>query len=169
MSFYGTAVGFTSYTEARGKTVLAAWDTAVVEKALLVASEWLDNSFDTVWSGYATDGFTQARKWPRTTAVTNTFPEHVFATNDIPDNVVSAAYEAAFRDLTELGSLTKDFTQSNYLKVSVSGAMSVDYDNSMRASDTQVQMPIIESLMEPLFDESSQGFFASISGAISRV
>jgi len=169
MAFYGTSAGFITYTEARGKTVLAAWVTAVIEAALLLSSEWLDDQYNLVWTGFPTDGFTQARKWPRTAASTNRYPSHVFLNTDIPDNVVKAVYEAAFRELTEPGVLRKDFTSSKYTKVSISGAMSVEYDNSLTASNVQVQIPVIYSLMQPLLDETSQGDFSPYSGGLSRV
>lgn len=169
MSFYGNAAGFIVYSEARGRAILPAWITAVIEAALLVSSEWLDDQYDSVWTGYATDGFTQVLKWPRASAATNTFPQHLFADTDIPDNVVSAVYEAAFRELTTPGALQKDFTSSKYMKVAISRALSVEYDNSNRASDVQLQIPIIDSLMAPLLDENAQGSFSSLSGPVSRV
>lgn len=169
MSFYGTAAGFIIYSEARSRVILATWVTAVIEAALLLSSEWLDDQYDAVWTGYATDGFTQVLKWPRASATTNTFPQHVFADTDIPDDVVSAVYEATFRELTTTGSLRKDFTSSKYIKVAISGALAVEYDNSNRAADVQLQIPVIESLMQPLLDESKQGSFSSLSGAVSRV
>lgn len=170
MTFYGSAAAFETYHEARGRTISASWTDAVIEAALLVSSEWLDGKYSNVWSGYATDGFTQVRQWPRTTAVTNTFPQYVFSTSEIPDNVVYATYEAAFRELTTSGSLQKDFTPSKYNKVSISGATSVEYNSAMnQSSDIQLQIPFIESLMEPLINLSSQGSFSFFSGGVSRV
>lgn len=169
MTFYGSAAGFITYTESRGKEILPAWITEVIEAALLLSSEWLDNRFERIWVGYPTGGFTQTRKWPRSSAATNEYPQYVFANDAIPDNVVSATYEATFRELTETGALQKDFKQTKYSKVSVSGAMSVEYDNSLRSSDVQLQIPIIEDLMRPLLNESAQGSFSFHSGGLSRV
>lgn len=169
MTFYGTAAGFVTYNEDRGKAILPTWTYAVIEAALLLSSEWLDDQYGAVWTGYPTDGFTQTRYWPRASATTNTFPQHVFADTDIPDNVVEATYEAAFRELTTTGALRKDFTPSKYNKVAISGAMSVEYDTSTRSADVQLQIPVIESLMVPLLDESSQGSFSFHSGGSSRI
>lgn len=169
MTFYGSAAGFTLYTEERGKTVLPTWTTSVIEAALLLSSEWLDRRFEKIWTGYPTGGFTQTRKWPRSTAVTNEYPQYVFADDAIPDNVVDAVYEATFRELTTTGSLQKDYTPTKYNKVSVSGAISVEYDSSLRSSDIQLQIPVIEDLMRPLLNESARGYFSFYSGGSSRV
>jgi len=169
MSFYGSAAAFTTYSEARSRTILAAWTTAVIEAALLISSEWLDDRYDSVWTGYATDGFTQTRRWPRASASTNTYPQYIFADTETPDNVDSAVYEAAFRELTTPGALRADFTSSKYMKVAISGALAVEYDNSNNSADVQLQIPIIDSLMAPLLDENSQGSFSSLSGKVSRI
>lgn len=169
MAFYGSAVGFITYTKDRGRSISPVWTYSVIEAALLVSSEWLDNRYGEIWVGHPTDGFTQSRKWPRTSAVTNTFPQHTFSNSEIPDVVVNAIYEATYRELVTNGTLEKDYTPNKYTKVSVDGAVSVEYDNSLRASDIQIQIPIIESLMQPLLNSSAQGSFSLFSGGLSRV
>lgn len=170
MGFYGNVDDFETYHESRGRVIPVDWDDDYIESALLVASEWLDGQYGNVWSGYPTGGYTQERLWPRTSAVTNTYPEYIFEDDQIPDNVIKATYEAAFREATTQGSLQKDFTPNKYTSVSVDGAISVDYNTSIiQASDTQIQIPVIERLMQPLLNNSAQGSFSFYSGGASRV
>lgn len=161
---YGTAEGFRDYHESRGRTVPFNWDDDVITAALLVASEWLDNAYDALWYGYATAGYTQERKWPRAAAMTNTFPVYVFPDDAIPDQVVKAVYEAAFREATTAGSLTADFTPLKYKSVNVSGAVAVEYVLPNSASDTQLQIPVISALMNQLIDPNKN---SSTSGGFS--
>lgn len=166
--FYGSAAGFITYHEGRGKTIPGTWDTERIEQALLVASEWLDDMYDNLWYGYATDGFEQERKWPREVAKTNTFPQYVFTNTQIPNRVVSATYEAAFKECTAFGSLNVDFTPNKYNSVSIDNALSVEYAKNQTIQDVQVQIRIIDSLMQPLIDPSNEGSKSSLSGASNR-
>lgn len=170
MPGYGNIDDFKSYNEERGREIPESWDDDFITKVLLVASEWLDNKYDNSWIGFATNGYLQERKWPRTTAYTNTYPVYIFANDEIPDAVVNAVYEAAFREATTSGSLQKDFTPNKYNKVSVDGAISVEYNTSItQSADVEVQIPIIDSLMYPLMNLSSQGSFNFASGGSTRV
>lgn len=168
--FYGSAEDFVTYHEARGRTIPGTWDDSYIESALLVASEWLDNRYDDLWTGYAVDGYEQVRKWPREVATTNTFPQSIIPNTVIPERVEHATYEAAFREATTPGTLLSDFAPQKYKSVRVDGAISVDYNLSLaQAWDSQVEIPVIESLMLPLLDPEGQGTFSSLSGKSERV
>lgn len=168
--FYGNAADFITYHESRGRTVPGTWDTDKIEAALLVASEWLDDRYDLLWTGYAVDGYDQERKWPRTVAVTNTFPQVTIPDDVIPERVEHATYEAAFREATTTGALNVDFTQQKYKSVRVDGAIGVEYNlNVSQSSDAQLDIPVIERLMLPLLDPEGQGTFSPLSGKGERV
>lgn len=167
-NFYGSATAFKTYHTGRGRTVPVGWSDANIEVALLVASEWLDSAYDQLWFGYAKDGFTQVRKWPRTGAQTNTDPIYVFEDTITPDQIAYATYEAAFRELTTTGSLTLDYSPQKYKSASVSGAVSVEYIVPNDASDLQLQIPVIGDLMKPLIDPR-RGISGSLSGSLVRV
>lgn len=166
-SFYGTAAAFKTYNTGRGRTVPVSWSDASIEVALLVASEWLDSAYDQLWFGYAKDGYTQERKWPRTGAQTNTDPIYVFADTDTPTAVIYATYEAAFRELTTQGSLTLDYEPLKYKSARVEGAIDVEYIVPNDASETQLQMPAIGKLMAPLIDPS-RSYSMGYSGSLVR-
>lgn len=166
--FYGTAEDFTTYHESRGRTVSGAWDDDIIESALLVASEWLDGVYGTLWIGEPTDGFSQERQWPRTEAIVNSVPTYTFPDDATPEQVIQATYEAAFRQLTTPGSLQVDFTPGKYKSVRVEGAISVDYNMGItQSSDVQLQIGVIQTLMQRLLKEG--GAFSSFSGRVERV
>ena len=166
--FYGNVDDFKEYFTLRGKVVPGEWDNSKIESALLVSSEWLDHQFENSWIGYKVN-FNQERSWPRQSAVVQSFPYYVYKTDEIPEQVIKATYEAAFRELTKQGSLQVDFTPNKYKSVSVSGAISVEYNSLSYASDVQTEIPVIEDLMSVLTDSTKSGAFSSLSGKVSRV
>ena len=167
MVSYGTEAGFIEYHEARGREVPATWIDEI-EPALLVASEWLDGTYGSFFVGQKTGGYLQDREWPRMAAVTNTEPPYVFADDEIPNDVVKATYEAAYRHLQSPGSLLRDYTPMKYKKAAVDGAVSVEYAAFNFASDTQTQIPIIDRLLSSLFDPTSGADLSSYSGSSVR-
>ena len=170
MTTYGNVAAFKAYHLARGKSISVSWTDDMINAALLLCSDWLDNQYGDLWSGFPTGGFTQGRLWPRTNAGTNTYPQYIFTTSEIPANIDNAVYEVAFRELTTPGSVQKDYTPNKYNKVSVNGAISVEYNASViQSSDLQLQIPIVESLMKPLINPSAQGSFSLYSGGSERV
>lgn len=164
---YGSAAAFEAYHEARGRTIPESWHTDYIEAALLVASEWLDHKYGNMYYGFPTEGYSQTREWPRTLAYTNTFPVYVFGTDEIPDEVVNATYEAAWREANDQGSLDVDFTPTKYNSVTIDGALSVNYNTSLSSNDVQKQIGIIEKILYPLFDPLKNT--SSLSGSVSRV
>lgn len=168
MSFYGNAADFRTYHEARGRTISPLWHADFIEAGLLVGSEWIDNRFGNVFTGYPTGGFTQERQWPRTAALTNTFPEYAISTSEIPTRVINATYEAAYRELSEPESLNVDFTPSEYKSLKIEGAIDIEYAGINQATEVQTQITIIEQLLAPLIDPNSSGSASALSGRIVR-
>lgn len=167
---YGNANGFREYFRTRGKSLSEIWTDEKIESALLVASEWLDGQFEASWIGYKTEGYKQERSWPRTAAVVASFPYHLYDKNEIPEQVIKATYEAAYREGTSNGCLQTDFTPSKYKSVSVSGAVAVEYnDLVLSAGDAQLEIPIIQNLMKPLIDPQKSGDLSVLSGKVVRV
>lgn len=165
--FYGNAEDFKDYCISRGKEINESWSDSKIESALLVSSEWLDNQYEDIWVGYKID-FKQERSWPRQAAVIQKFPYYVYKTDEIPEQVIRATYEAAFRELTSFGSLQVDYTPNKYKSVSVDGAVSVEYASMNYSSDVQKVIPIIQDLMSVLIDDSKNGSMSYISGRAVR-
>jgi len=145
--------GFTAYHEERGRTVPGTWDDAKINASLLVASEWIDDTYGSSFIGEKVGGFLQEREWPRVNAVVPD-PRYIYVipTDEIPEKVIHAVYEATFRDATTPGSLLVDYTPGKYNSVSIDGAVSVDYRNFTSAFETQTTYPIIDRLLKDLMD-----------------
>lgn len=165
---YGSRAGFIEYHEARAREIPATWDNQFIDASLLVASEWIDNIYGSQFSGQKTGGFAQVREWPRLSAYATVPPSpYLFDDDAIPDRVISATYEAAWRQATTPGSLQVDYTPGKYRSVSVDGAVSVDYALFLQASDVQTQIGIIDSLLWPLLNGPNGGM-STLSGGTNR-
>lgn len=164
---YGSDEDFVSYITSRGRDIPGTWDDGAIDAALLVASEWIDNVYGSSFAGYKTGGFAQEREWPRAGAYTNSYPSHVFADSDIPTRVAHATYEAAYRQLTLPGSLQVDYKPNKYKRVSVDGAISVEYAQFSSSADVQSKFSVIESLMAPLLTATGANL-SPLSGGTSR-
>lgn len=167
---YSSVADFKTYHTDRGRSIPVAMTDAVIAAALLVASEWLDGAYGSIWIGTPTGGFTQTNLWPRTGATTNTDPSYTFADDEIPDLVNNAACEAAWREAISPGALNIDFTPSKYSETRVEGAIQVKYRTDFTStSDVQTQIGIIQTLMRPLVDPESLGQYSQLSGESVRV
>jgi len=166
--FYGDAADFENYFSARGFELPVDWDEDKINAALLVASEWLDSQYEDLWIGYK-NTFQQERSWPRQQAMVQTYPYYNFKNDEIPIQVIHATYEAAKRELTNTGSLQIDYQPSQYSKVSVYNAVTVEYNSAVSSvGDVQTQIPIIQSLMSILIDGNKGGNSSSLVGRAAR-
>lgn len=169
--FYGSAAGFISYHEARGRDVSPTWDDDAIEAALLLSSEWVDGIYGSSFVGHKTAGFLQELEWPRTSATvkaTGPWGEYyIFPDSVIPDRVINATYEAAFKQLTTPGSLQVDYTPSRYKSVAIDGAIDVEYVQFSSSHDVQTQFAAIDTILWPLLDTSAYGRTSVASGKVT--
>lgn len=161
MDFYGTAADYTAYHTARGRDV-SAQTTDEIEVALLVASEWLDGSF--TWPGdkYGLRG-TQVRDWPRSWVFDRNSDPVDYLT--VPVEVEHATYEVAFRWIADNTVLLADHTPEKYKRVSIEGALSVEY-RGLSAQAAQKQFPVIANILAPLLGGYNS---SSLSSGMVRV
>ena len=166
MPDYGTVAGFRAYHLGRGRDADAGvYTNDEVEKTKLIASEWIDGMFRSLFPGWrVAERSVQIREWPRYGVV----DIDGYAVDDatVPVEVENATYEATLKELLTPGSLLQDYTPSKYRKVSISGAVSVEYDK-IQAADVQTQFPIIAQILAPILDRSAERSW--LSGAASRV
>lgn len=145
---YGTAAGFTEYHEARGRSV-AEWEEPEINAQLLVASEWLDNTFRDKFDGWKVAPTTQEREWPRTGVVD--FYGYAVSSASVPVQIERATYEAALRLLTDPDMLSRDVAPTPYKRVSIDGALSVEYAGQAAAS-LATHIPIIGQVLSSLLN-----------------
>lgn len=166
MTIYGTAAGFTSYHTARGTDVSAYTDDAVIEAALLVATEWIDAKYRSSFPGLKTYDRSQVREWPRYDAVD--IYDQIITAGTIPIEVEQATYQAALKQLLTPGSLSIDWVPQKYKSASVDGAVSVTYMQYDTADDIQTRFKLIDEILAPLFS-GYQSTGSRLSGFSSRV
>lgn len=161
MDFYGTATGYVAYHEARGRAIHPD-HVDDIETALLVASEWLDGSFD--WPGYKVGPReTQTRSWPRFWVQDR--DHYPVDSASVPVEVEHATYEVAFRWMADDTVLSADHTPERYKRVSIDGALSVEY-RGLGAAEVQKQFPILAIILEPLLGRSGN---SPISSGMARM
>lgn len=162
MDYYGTEAGFIAYHTDRGRDV-STYSSAEILAALLVASEWLDGSFRNRWPGYRLyDQATQTRDWPRSWVVDG--DGYPVAADAVPAAIEQATYEAAYRHLADNTALLIDYTPGKYKRVSIDGAVSVDY-RSLSADTIQKQFPVIGHILDGLLGGSG---VSSLSSRVVR-
>lgn len=117
MAHYGDLPGALAYHEARGN---AAWSAAGVTDAqrtaaLIRASSALDGIYGDRFAGRKTGGRSQALAWPRTGAYDHCAGEDI-PSDEIPQEVVNAAYEIALAELLQPGSSSPAVTPGRLVK-----------------------------------------------------
>ena len=164
MSYYGTPSGFRTYHTARGRPMTEYDDDTALEALLLVASEWSDGTYGGQFPGIKTGGRDQARMWPRAGAYDKF--GYAIPSDSVPVEQISAVYEAAYKEGETSGALLRDYTPSQYKRVSVDGAVSVEYAQFQSAFDAQTRFPVVDHIIAPLLTGAA---VSSLSGSVSRV
>lgn len=169
MENYGTAIGFRTYTEARGYVLPASDDTAI-EAALVVSSEWLDGRYRSAFrrpNTAKTGGRAQVLEWPRqgfTDADGNAIPG-----DTVPREIERATYEAATRQLRAPGSLSTDAAIGKaYKRVAIEGAISVEYAGAASITDLQLTIPLIDHILAALVGGKDDGGNSGITASVFR-
>jgi hypothetical protein len=93
---------------------------------------------------------------------------YIYPDTEIPDRVIYATYEAAFREATTPQSLQVDYTPGKYKSVTVDGVLTVEYKD-VAVSDLAIQISKVDNWLWPLLDGNSTASFSSLSGGSSRV
>lgn len=142
--FYGTVDGYHTYHTERESLTGPHGDAAVLA-ALLVASEWIDARFVSLFCGLKVGMRAQVREWPRVGALD--YYGYVIDQTTVPIEVEQATYEAALIHLTGSTPLSQNYTPARYKSVSVDGAISLEYANFNSADETQTQFKRIEDIL----------------------
>lgn len=161
MAAYGTAAGFKAYHDERGRST-DEWENADIEPQLLVASEWLDDTFRDQFMGWKVAPTTQEREWPRTGVVD--YYGYEVSSASVPVQIERATYEATLRLLSDPAVLSPDFIPNKYKRVSIDGALSVEY----AGGSLRKQIPAIGQVMSSLLDWRGATSVSHLSGRVVR-
>lgn len=129
---YLNADAFKAYADARG--LVYEDDAAKIEQALIRATSWLDSTYRSRWPGARLNGRAQDLAWPRSDA-TDADGEEI-TEDEIPQEVLDATAEAAFRELTEVGSLSPDLERGGAIKSLKAGSVAIEYASTAAATTT---------------------------------
>lgn len=168
MSFYGTITGLQEHLAARGD---ASSTTGVapdkLAAGLLVASEWLDAKYRSIYPGEKLGQREQVRDWPRSDAydVNNDYIDY----KTVPVEIERATYEATMQWLEDPTVLNPVYTPNRYTRASVSGAVSVDFVNFTGVADIEAKFSTVDRIMSGLLSASNGGSFSDLSGDAKRV
>ena len=159
--FYGSAEAYRAYHEARGREVASSDDE--INVALLIASEWLDGVF--TWPGrkVSTVRGVQVRDWPRYDVWDRAL--HAVDYKTVPIEIERATYEVAMRWIADNSVLLADYTPDKYKRVSIEGALAVEY-RGLTAQTAQTQFPVLSAILAPLTGGSG---VSSLSSSAVRV
>ena len=159
---YGSVEGFLTYHDERGRDVTEWTDDAQIASALLVSSEWLDNAYRDELPGLKTGGAAQVAEWPRTGVVD--IYGYAVSSATVPEAIERATYEVALRVLKDREALSPDVAPNKYKRVSIEGAVSVDYADT--SGGLQTQMPIVGQILSGLLWQHART--SAVSGRVSR-
>lgn len=150
MAGYGDNDGFRAYATGAGYVIPDGTSDSDIAAARQRGSIVIDR-YEMRFSGTRTGGYAQDRAWPRTGATIyygDPIPSDV-----IPVAIVNAAYEAAFLELTNPGSLLPVITPGAAVKREKVGQLEVEYQQTPSSAtvDDLVQMatPVV-SIIEGL-------------------
>jgi hypothetical protein len=141
---YVSAADFETYAAAY-RPVAAADDPAEVDRALRVATAWIDATYEPRFPGYRLNGRDQARAWPRQAAY---LPGRVplwsdvaayrgdylsvggyyyIPPDEVPREILVACKEAALRELATPNSLSPDLKMGGAIRRVQAGSVAVEY------------------------------------------
>lgn len=152
MASYGTLIDADLYNEARGR---ADWFSAAEPDrtaALIRASDYIDYRYRyqiagcwrSMFPGSKTGGRAQEREWPRTGAKDSAGED--IPVDEVPVEIERAVYEAAYRELTEPGSLSPDFVPSGQVTKEKVGPIEVAYASPEAVDGMPPNMPVLPAV-----------------------
>ncbi len=161
---YGDVDGFVAYCEAMGYALQAVSPTSPSDElkgALLRGSTYIDGRYRVQFPGKRAGGRSQVREWPRTGAYDAEC--NAIADDVVPDEVIEATYEAAFREEENPGSLTPDFVGTDVVTSEKVGSLAVTYANSSttRACDAYPVVGTIDAILAPLLGAAPTNLFGT--------
>jgi len=153
MAGYGTNEGASAYWAAAGYVIPEDATAPQIAAARQRGSLVIDR-YEPRFSGRRAGGLAQERAWPRTDASTQ-WGEPI-GSDQIPEIVINASYEAAWLELTNPGSLSPVVTGTSTVKREKIGQIEVEYSvNQTTSIDDLIALAtpvvtLIEGMLWPL-------------------
>lgn len=154
--FYGDLPDALDYHEAR---LDAAWSAAGVTDeqrtaALVRASAALDGRYSARYHGRKAGGRAQDLGWPRVDAVDA--EGEAIASDEVPVEILQAAYEMALAELVAPGSLSPSVTPGKVkVRARVEGAVDVTYAGGGRVPSQRPTLTVVDDILSSLLPRSN--------------
>lgn len=149
---YGTLAQCITYHVARGRSAWgASGEDEALEAALLRGSEAIDRKYASRFLGVKTGGREQDREWPRSRSSGGEISDRYgfeIGVNEVPKEVINAAYEAAELERINPGSINPVITPNRQVQSErVEGAVARTFFDR---ADTRAAIPVITFIDELL-------------------
>lgn len=162
---YVSLTDFKSYADARGLSYGA--DDALIEQALIRATNWIDATYRGRFPGVRTNGTAQALQWPRKAGsyqygvyVSDAWSTTVvdsdgapIASNAVPVALINAECEAAVREIASPGGLAPDLDRGGDIRRIQAGSVAIEYSGTAPATTT---FTAIDNLLSSILTGGSQ-------------
>jgi len=150
---YGTLTEADAYHAARGRADWAAADVDARTAALVRGSDYIDQRYTgagcvSTFPGVRAGGRAQDREWPRIGAVDRA--GEAVPSETVPSEVLRAAYEAAYRELLQPGSLSPDYVPAAQVASEKVGPIEIRYASGDGAQPNRPVVPVIDEILAPL-------------------
>jgi len=145
--FYGTLAAADAYHLARGNSTWTGTD-GVKNIALLRGSEYIDQAFRSAFPGLKTEQRDQLREWPRSDAYD--IEGNYLPSDEVPDEVPIATYEAALRELVDPGSLLPDYDPGGQQKRVKVDVIEIEYSAPHGAASSLPVVNAIRGILAPV-------------------
>lgn len=149
---YVSVADYKAWADANGTSYAGKTDTQI-EQAARRATTFIDGAYGRRFIGQRTNGRAQALCWPRIDAWDAENEEYI-ASDEVPDEVVTATCEAIARELTKAGSLAPDLKRGGAVKSVKAGSVSVEFAGNAPAETT---FKAIDHALAPLLTSTSGG------------
>lgn len=106
-----------------------------IAAAIIRGRGWLDASYRSRWPGFRTNGRDQATAWPRRDVIDGDGED--IADDEIPQEIIDASAQAAWRELQEPGSLSPDLERGGAIKSLKAGSVEVTYADNAPVATTR--------------------------------
>jgi hypothetical protein len=149
---YATETMADDYFDARGNTT---WTDSTDDKeaALIRATAAIDAMYGSRFQGYRTNFRDQDLQWPRTGAYDN--EGNIIAGNEIPQELIDATCEAAYRELTTAGSMMPDVERGGDIRALKAGSVAIEYGPGASAYTT---FTLIDGILAPLLGAGNSDY-----------
>ena len=148
-SYLSVADADTYHTNHSGSTDWSGADTAVKEKALRLATQYLDVRYNGLWKGYRSN-VGQALDWPR--AYVDDSDGFYYDSDEMPPRIKDATAELALK-VIEGDTLLADIKKPGAIKRKRVKAAVVETETEYVGGYNQVKKyPLIDGLIRPLIE-----------------